>query len=227
MNSGVFSQKMVLLSVAMTCVLLSLLFYSITTQLPALPISQSEPQSVILVASESASPRDQASAAPADNTAAQTVSESASEPGIAALAAADCLISPEFPAEIQQWCGLISQYAPQHNLEPDLVAALIVVESAGNDQAISHNGAVGLMQIMPRDGLAADFQCPNGPCFASRPTTKELKNPEYNLAFGTKLLANLLRRLGDVREALVAYGPAGVGYTYADKVLGLYNSIAK
>ena len=56
--------------------------------------------------------------------------------------------------------------------------------------------AVGLLQVMPRDGIAADFECANGPCFASRPTIAELLDPAYNLEYGTRMLAGLINRLG-------------------------------
>jgi soluble lytic murein transglycosylase-like protein len=78
------------------------------------------------------------------------------------------------------------------------------------------------MQIMPRDGLAASFMCLNGPCFSNRPSTDELKDPEFNVKYGTRMLASLVSRNGNFREALKSYGPMNVGYYYADKVLGIY-----
>jgi len=134
----------------------------------------------------------------------------------------NCAVSSRFPPVILQWCELITRYADKRGLPPDLVAALIWQESGGDPLAYSRSGAVGLMQVMPRDGLAASFTCINGPCFGSRPTTQELQDPEYNIAYGTKLLAGLLGRHGDLREALKFYGPKDVGYYYADKVFGLF-----
>ena len=137
-------------------------------------------------------------------------------------ARATCRVSSKFPEKILQWCELITTNAEQTGLEPDLMAALIWQESGGDPLAYSKSGAVGLMQVMPRDGLAADFACPNGPCFASRPTISELQNPEFNIDYGTSMLAGLVKRSGSLREALKAYGPMGIGYYYADKVLGIY-----
>lgn len=88
--------------------------------------------------------------------------------------------------------------------------------------AYSRSGAVGLMQVMPRDGLAAKFQCVNGPCFASRPTRAELEDPAFNIEYGTRMLAGLYQRLESWRDALRSYGPMDVGYSYADKVLAIY-----
>lgn len=140
----------------------------------------------------------------------------------AANEAGICNISSTFPVEITQWCHLISQYADQHELSPDLIAALIWLESGGNQVAYSKSGAVGLMQVMPRDGIAASFMCKNGPCFTNRPTIVELEDPEFNISYGTRMLAGLFQRSGDLREALKSYGPMDVGYTYADKVLSIY-----
>jgi hypothetical protein len=135
---------------------------------------------------------------------------------------AACAVSRLFPQSVSQWCGLITRYANRHDLPADLVASVIWLESGGNPQAYSRSGAVGLMQIMPRDGIAASFQCINGPCFADRPSIAELQDPEFNVAFGTRMLAGLFRRYGNWRDALKSYGPMNVGYYYADKVLNLF-----
>jgi len=137
----------------------------------------------------------------------------------------DCQVSAGFPHTIRQWCGLITAYATKRGLPPDLIAALIMQESGGNPVAYSRSGAVGLMQVMPRDGLAAGFSCVNGPCFADRPSTAELSDPDYNISYGTKMLAGLFGRHGSLREALRSYGPMDVGYSYADKVLGIYQRL--
>ena len=140
------------------------------------------------------------------------------------VANGECSISPRYPDKVRRWCALIEQYAAENGLDPNLIAAVILQESGGNPEAYSKSGAVGLMQIMPRDGLAANFMCKNGPCFASRPSMDELFDPELNIAYGTRMLAGLINRTGDVREALRAYGPIDVGYYYADIVLKIYET---
>ncbi len=134
----------------------------------------------------------------------------------------NCNVSQSFSDDILQWCELITFYADQNGIEPDLLAALILQESGGNPQAYSHSGAVGLMQVMPRDGLAASFMCKNGPCFVSRPKIEQLQDPEFNISYGSKMLAGLRQKYGSMREALKYYGPMDAGYSYSDKVLGLY-----
>jgi soluble lytic murein transglycosylase-like protein len=138
------------------------------------------------------------------------------------VAFTDCTVSEKYPPNILQWCELISHYAKQRDLPPDLVAALIWQESGGSPSAYSGSGAVGLMQVMPSDGIAASFMCQNGPCFSSRPPTQKLKDPEFNISYGTKMLARLMEEHGDTREALKAYGPMDVGYYYSDKVIGIF-----
>jgi soluble lytic murein transglycosylase-like protein len=132
-----------------------------------------------------------------------------------------CSLNPDLPQKILQWCPLIERYAAQNGVEASLIAAVMLQESGGQPQVISHSGAVGLLQVMPRDGIAASFMCANGPCFSRRPTTQELLDPETNIAYGTRLLAGLLNKYNDTRSALQAYGPINIGYTYADKVIAI------
>jgi soluble lytic murein transglycosylase-like protein len=127
--------------------------------------------------------------------------------------------------DIRRWCSSIMQASQNHGIDPYLITAVMLMESGGQPEVISRSGAVGLMQVMPRDGIAADFQCPAGPCFANRPSIDELKNPAFNIDYGVGLLAANNTRTGSMREALRSYGPYNVGYTYADRVLRLYETI--
>jgi hypothetical protein len=137
---------------------------------------------------------------------------------------AKCKISKSFPQDVRQWCAQIMRHSANNNLDPGLIAALIWQESGGNPTAYSKSGAVGLMQVMPRDGIAASFQCINGPCFTNRPTISELEKPNFNIKYGTGMLAGLLHKYGNIREALKYYGPMNVDYYYADKVLGIFQA---
>lgn len=133
-----------------------------------------------------------------------------------------CTLSAVYPKTILQWCALIEIAAQETGLPPNLLAALILQESGGDPQILSSSGAVGLMQVMPRDGIAAEFMCVNGPCFASRPTIKELKDPAFNVTYGSQMLAGLYAKHGSYRDALYRYGPMDVGYYYADLVLKIW-----
>jgi len=133
-----------------------------------------------------------------------------------------CMLAASYPASIQQWCQWITQYAEEYTLDPNLVAAVMLQESGGDPQAYSSSGAVGLLQVMPRDGIAASFLCVNGPCFAARPSMQELFEPEFNIQYGVRMLSGLQNKYGSLQDALMAYGPANVGYYYADIVLAIY-----
>ena len=136
----------------------------------------------------------------------------------------ECTLSIGFPAAVRQWCPQIEAAAQEVGLPAALIASVIVQESGGDPTAYSSSGAVGLMQVMPRDGLAADFMCVNGPCFASRPTIAELEDPAFNIQFGSQYLAGLVEKFGSYREALFKYGPMDIGYHYADLVLNIWGT---
>jgi soluble lytic murein transglycosylase-like protein len=160
----------------------------------------------------------------AENSTSKNLVEPVSKVPAAGLENENCVLSLHFPAEIQQWCALIEGAAQDTRLPASLIAAVMLQESGGNPTAISHSGAVGLMQVMPRDGKAAEFMCVNGPCFASRPTTEELLDPALNITYGSQLLADLYAKYGTYREALYKYGPMDMGYRYADLVLNIWNN---
>lgn len=134
----------------------------------------------------------------------------------------DCAVSKQYPKSVTKWCGVITKYAAQYRLPPDLIAAMVWQESGGNPAAYSGSGAVGLMQIMPSDGIAANFMCSAGACFSNRPTMAKLNDPEFNVKYGARMLAGLVKKHDSYREALKAYGPMDSGYYYADKVLSIY-----
>lgn len=80
---------------------------------------------------------------------------------------------------VQGWMPLVMVIAPIYGLPPELVGAIIEVESGGDPAAISSAGAVGLMQVMPREA---------GPWFADRPTKSDLLDPALNLIYGCRIL---------------------------------------
>lgn len=94
---------------------------------------------------------------------------------------------------------LINEHSILQGIRPDLVRAVIQVESAFNPRAISPKGAMGLMQLMPataaRFGVIDPF------------------NPAENIRAGSSYLKQLLDRYGHNEElALAAYnaGPLAV-----------------
>jgi len=132
-------------------------------------------------------------------------------------------MSVKYPQSIQKWLREIEYSADKYELDPNLIAAVMLQESGGQPTVLSASGAVGLMQVMPRDGIASSFICGNNPCFKNRPSANELLDPNYNIDFGTRLLSGLLKTSGSTRNALKAYGPMDVDFYYADIVLSIYS----
>ena len=135
-----------------------------------------------------------------------------------------CSLPVRYPDAIRQWCGLIEKYGQQYGLDPRLISAVMLQESGGDSNAYSVSGAVGLMQVMPHDGLAASFMCSGRPCFSARPAMADLLDPDFNISYGVRMLAGLNQKYGSIRDALKAYGPMDTGYAYADKVLSIFQN---
>ena len=93
---------------------------------------------------------------------------------------------------------LIDTYSKMNGLEPNLVRAVIYVESAGDKDAVSNKGAEGLMQLMP--GTASDIGVSNS------------FDPAQNIYGGTQYLSKLLKRFQRIDLALWGYnaGPGSV-----------------
>ena len=85
----------------------------------------------------------------------------------------------------------VAEAADRHGLDPKLLHALVVVESAYRPQACSPAGACGLTQLMP--GTAADLG------------VEDRFDPRANLGGGADYLARQILRFGDLRLALAAY----------------------
>ena len=58
-------------------------------------------------------------------------------------------LSPIFTPEIHYWADSIVRWAAEANLDPNLVAAVMQIESCGDPRANWRAGAMGLFQVMP------------------------------------------------------------------------------
>src|SRR5882762_4962075 len=95
-------------------------------------------------------------------------------------------------AKATQYDSIIEHAAVSAAVEPNLLRAVIVVESGFNSRAVSKRGAVGLMQLMP--ATASQYGVFNR--FDAR----------QNVHAGARYLKFLIDRFGhDVRLALAAY----------------------
>ena len=98
--------------------------------------------------------------------------------------------------------------AKKSGLPPRLIKAVIHIESRGHEHIVSSAGAVGLMQL--------------------EPTTAKILgvnpwNPKENVVGGALYLAKLVKRFGNVKDALISYNEGetalmqGKIYPAADK----------
>jgi hypothetical protein len=88
--------------------------------------------------------------------------------------------------------ALAVQAAKRHGLDPDLVLAVIAVESNFRPQAVSPKGAQGLMQLMPATAASLGV--------------RDVFDPAQNLDGGARHLGSLLTLYGgDLARALAAY----------------------
>src|SRR3977135_3730535 len=100
-------------------------------------------------------------------------------------------------ARAAQYDSIIENAVLSSAVEPNLLRAVIVVESGFNSRAVSKRGAIGLMQLMPAT--------------ATRFGVSNPYDPRENVHAGAQYLKFLIDRFGqDVRLALAAYN-AGEG----------------
>lgn len=128
---------------------------------------------------------------------------------------------------------VLREVSVSHNIDYELLKALIATESGFDATAVSPKGAVGLMQVMPatagRYGVAADKRAS---------VEQKLGDPRTNVRTGASYLSDLIKLFpGQLELALAAYN-AGEGavqragnrvpnyketQNYVKTVLQLYN----
>jgi soluble lytic murein transglycosylase-like protein len=118
----------------------------------------------------------------------------ASRPALDAAAVARVVgsVNPTLsPRELDRIGAAVLRYSAKYELDPELVMAVLVVESGARPWARSPKGAMGLMQVMPRMmapiGVAGNFN-----------------TIESNIEAGCYILSHNIRRLGE-EDGISAY----------------------
>lgn len=155
-----------------------------------------------------------------------------------ALGIVDAVKASRLPAHQQRRVAVaIVREARLNEVDPLLVVAVIRTESSFNNYAVSHVGAMGLMQVMPATGhwLVERRGGKLG-------RTSNLFDSELNIQLGTWYLAEMIEQFGSVEKALVAYnaGPGGAKKIlrkphirkrfmagYPAKVMGEFNKLKR
>lgn len=111
-------------------------------------------------------------------------------------------------AERLRFLRLVHAEATRAELTPEVVLAVIEIESGFDRFAVSVAGAQGLMQVMPF--WIDELRMPDGNLF----------DPHLNLRMGCTILKYYLdQERGDLRKALARYNGSAGKRKYPDKVL--------
>ncbi len=101
-------------------------------------------------------------------------------------------------ARLEPFNDLIEAAAERHNVEPDLIRALIMHESGGNTNQVNQRGGRGLMALTENMTLEENVRNPF--------------NPSENIDAGAHYLSRQIEQFGEIPLALAAWhaGPAAV-----------------
>lgn len=99
------------------------------------------------------------------------------------------------PASVRKWEPQITEAAKKYNLDPNLIAIIMTIESGGNPNAKSGAGAQGLMQITPPTAkdIAAKF-------LKESRTDYDIYDPKTNIEFGAAYLSYLRKEFGEAEQ---------------------------
>lgn len=105
-----------------------------------------------------------------------------------------------------QYRELVTEYAELRELNPALVAGVILGESKFKIEAKSHKGAMGLMQLMPEtaEWIAGQIELEDF-------VVEDLMDPETNIRFGTWYLSSLRHEFQGNEILMLAAYNAGRG----------------
>lgn len=121
------------------------------------------------------------------------------------------------PPALQPYKGLFEGAAQKHGIDADVLAIVAMLESAGDPDAQSPAGALGLMQIMPATGaLIAEER--GVPGFSP----DRLREPSLNVDFGAWYLAEQARTFAKDEDGSAQVALASAAYNAGPKAVRAY-----
>ncbi|PIE81730.1 MAG: hypothetical protein CSA11_03515 [Chloroflexi bacterium] len=107
-------------------------------------------------------------------------------------------ISPVFSKEVKHWEPQILNWATLYNLDPDIIATIMQIESCGDPNAVSSAGAQGLFQVMPFHFEAGE----------------DMQYPDTNAFRGMKFYNTMLAHTGG--DVMLSFAGYNGGYAASD-----------
>jgi soluble lytic murein transglycosylase-like protein len=106
--------------------------------------------------------------------------------------AVDIYMPPALGKKSKRYHDIILKAATRYMVDPELIKAIVMAESGYDPQAVSSQGATGLMQLMPRTAESLGVE--------------DAFNPEHNVNAGVRYFKQLLEEFNcDIELALAAY----------------------
>jgi soluble lytic murein transglycosylase-like protein len=131
-------------------------------------------------------------------------------------------IKDKYDVPVQKASNIVSEAlrnGTQHGLDPELILAVIAVESTFREKAVSSRGARGLMQVKANSHQGK---------VKSIGGAHALFSADKNIHTGSKILADYLDdHNGNLRRALLSYSGSQKNpkSSYPDKVLHVYRNL--
>lgn len=104
------------------------------------------------------------------------------------------------PELVRLVVSTLDKEAARHHIDPWIIVGIIHTESRGNPNAVSHKGAIGLMQILPETGeqIARELGELNW-------NKDKLFDIRTNIRYGVYYLHYLMKQFEDTEAAVAAY----------------------